>query len=125
LARIAEVSKTGWHLTKSSVRNASGNRKQVEELLAELRKLHRGELPEAVVANVKKWGLYYGSATVETLTLIEFSDRNILNELLKHPKLKETLVPYKAGDRAVMTVAAKDLKQVQKLLTDLGVEIKL
>ena len=125
LARIAEVSKTGWHLTKSSVRNASGNRKQVEELLAELRKLHRGELPEAVVANVKKWGLYYGSATVETLTLIEFSDRNILNALLKHPKLKETLVPYKAGDRAVMTVAAKDLKQVQKLLTDLGVEIKL
>lgn len=124
LARIAEEGKQGWKLTQRSVRKAAGNRKKVEELLAELNKLQRSDLPEALVANIKKWGLYYGTAAIETLTLIEFSDRNTLNEVLKHPQLKDKLAPYKAGERAVVTVEAKDLKQVRQILSELGVESK-
>lgn len=124
LARVADNGKHGWRLTPASVRKAGGNRKKVEELLAELGKLQRGELPATLIEDIKKWGLYYGSATIDTLTLIEFSDRETLNDLLKHPKLKSLLTPFKAGDRSLVTVESKQVKQVRQILDSLGVEAK-
>ncbi len=125
LARFAEKTDGGWRVTQASVRKAGGNRQKISELLSEMAALQRGELPENLIDAVKKWGAYYGSATVDTFTLVEFSDRNTLNELLKHPKLKEILSPFKAGERTIAAIPTKQQREVEKVLKELGVELPL
>jgi hypothetical protein len=125
LAQIAEERETGaWHLTQASVRRAGGNRNKVNQLLAELRKLQRGLLPESLVIQIKTWGGYYGQAAAETLTLIEFSDPVTLEELAQHPDLRPYLTPFPAGNRVLAIVPTEDLAKVKDRLAGFGVEVK-
>lgn len=125
LAQLAEEGAAGrWRLTPASVRRAGGSKRKVLQILTELEKLHRGKLPEPVAVMVKKWGGYYGRAAVETLTLIEFSSREIVAELLGHPRLKDYLTPFATNDRALVVVAPAHLEQVKNELADLGIVIK-
>ncbi len=125
LAQLAEEDAEGqWRLTRSSVRRAGGSKRKVEQMLEELQKLHRGKLPEAVAVVVKKWGGYYGRASVETLTLLELSNREIMNELLLHPILKDWLTPFPTADRALVIVVSDHLEQVKNELAELGIALK-
>ena len=125
LAQLAEENEDGrWRLTASSVRRAGGSKRKVLQILTELEKLQRGKLPEPVAIMVKKWGGYYGRAAVDTLTLIEFSSREIVDELLEHPRLKPFLMPFATNDRALVVVAPDHLEQVKNELAELGVTIK-
>lgn len=126
--RLASVAAQGpdgvWQLTPASVKRASGSRSKVERLLDDLRKLHRGELPEALVTQIKTWGGYLGQAKMETLTLLEFTDAEALVELRRHPLLQPYLSPFSAGNRSLVVVAADQLETVKKILTDLGLPVK-
>jgi hypothetical protein len=122
LARFTETEGTAWYLTEKSVGRAGGNRKKVQAILDELNKLNRGRLPAQIVENVKAWGHYYGSATIGAYTLIEFRDPAALDELFKHPDLKNYLHPFPAGDRALTAVAPENLATVQAILARLGVD---
>ncbi len=125
LDQLAEEEAEGqWRLTQSSVRRAGGSKRKVERVLAELQKLHRGKLPEQVTIMVKKWGSYYGRAAVETLTLLELSSREIMDELLHHPNLKNWLAPFPSTDRTLVVVAPDHLEQVKDELADLGIAVK-
>lgn len=125
LAQLAEESDDGrWRLTATSVHRAGGSKRKVLQILGELEKLHRGQLPEPVVSMVKKWGGYYGRAAAQTVTLLEFSDREIMNELLESPRLKDMLTAFPTNDRALVIVAADYLEQVKTELSDLGVSVK-
>ena len=125
LAQLAEEGDDGrWRLTPASVRRAGGSKRKVLQILEALEKLHRGKLPEPVRVMVKKWGGYYGQAAVETLTLIEFGSREIVDELLRHPYLKTLLTPFPTNDRALVTVAPDNLEQVKNKLADLGIVVK-
>ena len=94
LAQIAVETGDGWQLTAGSVRQSGGGRNRVNHLLDELRRLHRGQLPEPLVTRLKAWGGYYGQAAAETLTLLEFSDPVALQELSQHPALQADLTPF-------------------------------
>ena len=124
LMKVAEERGDGrWQLTPASVRGFGGSREKVQQLLDDLSRLQRGELPEAVIERIKTWGGYYGKATTGTVTLVEFSDPQCLAELWTHRKLKGLLTPFSAGDRALAVVPADRLVEVQEILGDLGVDV--
>jgi hypothetical protein len=124
LARLAEEAGDGvWRLTATSVRQAGGSRNKVLDLLDELGKLQRGALPDALVEQIKAWGGYYGNADAETLTLIEFTSRAILDELIRRPDLRPFLTCFSSGERAFAVVADGKLMQVKEILARYGVNV--
>ncbi|MEZ4641406.1 MAG: helicase-associated domain-containing protein [Chloroflexota bacterium] len=123
LARFTEEVEDGWQLTETAVSRAGGSQKKAQRIIDELRKLHRGQLPQVIVEQVKAWGGYYGAATVGTMTLFEFRDQGILSELCHLPELHDLLRPFPAGNRALAVVEAESVTAVQAILTRLGVKI--
>jgi len=125
LVRIAEQDAEGrWRLTPASVARAGGDRARVQALLAEVGLLHRGVLPEALVADIKRWGSYYGQAAIEALTLVEFDSRDHLQELVAVPALAAYLTPFAAGERALAVVKSADLPAVERIVNELGVKVR-
>lgn len=124
LDRVADESNGGWRLTEKSVQRAGGSQKKVTALLDELGKLQRGALPAKLVDQLKAWGGYYGAARAETLTLIEFQNQSILDELRAHPALKDHLTPFAREGRALAIVENGKLAEVKKVLSDFGVTVK-
>lgn len=125
LARFAAPQADGrWQITAASARQVGGSRKKVQELLEEMGKLQRGPLPSALVDRIKTWGAYYGEASSEVVTLIEFRDRQALEELSKRPDLQGILTPFRAGERAIAVVPRERLAEVTGILTALGVILK-
>ncbi|MBK8984928.1 MAG: helicase-associated domain-containing protein [Chloroflexi bacterium] len=123
LARFAIKTEDGWQLTAQSVGRAGGSKKKAQSIVDELGKLNRGRLPKSLVAQIRAWGGYYGSATVGTMTLFEFRDQETLAELRELPELKELLQPFAAGDRALAVVAGGQVTAVQAILARLGVKV--
>ena len=123
LARVAEEVNGGWHLSQKRVQKAGGSRKKVLAMLDELGKLHRGPLPQAIISRVQTWGGYFGQAAVETLTLVEFESREILQDLLEHPDLTPYLSPFSAGNRALAIIQSDALAEVKSILERLGVRL--
>ncbi|MEA3342173.1 MAG: helicase-associated domain-containing protein [Chloroflexota bacterium] len=124
LSRLAEETGDGsWALTSSSVRRAGGSKRKVMRLLDELTKLHRGSFPAQLVERLKAWGNYYGDASAETLTLIEFRDQAALEELRQHAELQEYLLPFSSEKRALAVVPEERLAQVKEILARFGVRV--
>ncbi len=124
LSRLAEEAGDGaWRLTAASVRRAGGSRSKVLSLLDELGKLQRGVLPDTLVEQIKAWGGYYGNADAETLTLIEFTGRAVLDELAQRPDLRPLLTPFPGGERALAIIAEGKLAQVKEILARYGVNV--
>jgi hypothetical protein len=63
---------------------------------------------------------------VETLTLVEFSDQETLDELLERPELRGDLIPFAPGKgkRALAIIAEGRREQVEEALRRLGVRTK-
>jgi hypothetical protein len=123
--RLADSLPDGrWRLTRQSVARAGGSKNKVQQLLAELGKLHRGALPGDLVMQVKAWGGYYGQAAVETLTLLEFRDQETLQEVAQLPEARDYLTLFPSQDRALAIVLAEKLAQVKAILAQLGVPVK-
>lgn len=114
----------GWRITSASIGQAGGDRAKVNALLKEMATLYRGELSPELIEQVKQWGGYYGGATVNTLTLIEFTDVKTLRELRKNKRLKALLTPFQAGDRALATLSADDLPAIKELLQERGIAVR-
>jgi len=93
-------------------------------LEVDLGQLHRGSFPTELIKQIKAWGGYYGRATAETLTLIEFRDQAILEEPVGHPDLQPYLPPFPTADRALAVVQAEKLPRVKKILARFGVQVK-
>ena len=125
LSKLAEETPGGtWKLTLRSVRRAAGDKTKAIRLLDELARLHRGELPNDLIAQIKAWGGYYGSAAVETISLIEFCDPGALDELRKLPDLQGLLTPFPADQRALAVVPMGRLPEVKEILTSFGVQVR-
>lgn len=124
LEKVAQEQKGGkWQITAQSIKKAGPGRANVTQTLAELTKLHRGRLPKALTEQIKVWGNYYGQATTQTVTLVEFSDPQSLADLLTRPDISPLLTPFPAGDRALATIQQTNLPQLQTLLTQLGIPL--
>ncbi len=125
LARLAEEqSDNRWQLTPASVRKNGGSKAKVLKMLDELRRLNRGDLPEAILTQVKAWGGYYGNAALETLTLIEFRDPEIMAELMQRPDLQGLLAPFSVENRALAVISPEKAGDIQDTLATLGMRVK-
>jgi len=125
LSKLADETPEGtWKLGPGSVRRAAGNRNKATQLLDELAKLHRGTLPRRLVDQIKAWGGYYGEAAVETLSLIEFRDPDVLDELRQDPDLGQLLAPFPVNQRALACVPADRLPEVKESLVRIGVKVR-
>jgi hypothetical protein len=124
LARVAaQAAHGGWRITAESVRKTGSGRDATLAVLAELEKLQRGVLPDALVADIKRWGGYYGRAEIATITLLEFESKAHLADVLAQPALRGCIAPFAAGERALATTPTDQLSVVEQLLCDLGVTI--
>ncbi|MCB8959566.1 MAG: helicase-associated domain-containing protein, partial [Ardenticatenales bacterium] len=123
LARFCAETATGWQLTEASVHRAGGSKEKAQRIIDELRRLHRGRLPEVIVRQVKAWGGYYGAAAAGEVHLFEFRDQEALAELCQLAELRELLQPFAAGNRALAVVAADQVAAVQAILAQLGIPI--
>lgn len=122
LSRFTEETGAEWRLTETAVCRAGGNKKKAQGIVDELRKLHRGRLPNSVVEQVKAWGGYYGAAKIGTMTLFEFRDQATLAELCQLTELKDLLQPFPAGKRALAVVDEESITAVKTILNRLGVK---
>ncbi len=124
LERYATETDNGhWRLTEDSVQRGTGDKKSVLAMLDDLQQLNRGALPPEIVTRVKSWGGYYGAVALETLTLIEFQDAEIMAELMNYPRLHGALTPFAADNRTLAIVAADKLSQVKTVLAGLGISV--
>ena len=99
LARFTEEVGNRWQLTESAVRHAGGSKKKAQKILDELKRLHRGHVPNEIVVRVKAWGGYYGSAAVGTVTLFEFRDQEIFGTPVRRASLAYACPPaFNSGE---------------------------
>lgn len=126
LERLAEERPGGtWQLTPNSVRRAGGSKERVRSVLQELERLCRGPLPAGLPQQIRAWGGYYGHAAIEQqVVLIEFRDRETLQELCADPAFEGLLSPFAAGERALAVVPAGRVQQVRNLLKQYGVDLR-
>ena len=104
---------------------SSGSPLTVNDILSRLQALHIGPLPRWVEIKVRAWGHYYGDAAMQTLTLVQFRDRNTLLELLREPELKGLLQIFTLDkDRALAVVSAEDPASLREALIQRGIEIR-
>lgn len=124
LARVAEETADGiWQITPESARRLGSGRDNIEQLLNELNLLQRGPLPPALITQLKNWGQYHGTATVQTLTLVEFQEKNVLQEILANTELRPYFTPFPAGERALAVITAENLPHLEQLLTQFGIPL--
>ncbi len=124
LARVAEETADGyWQITPESVRRLGSGRGSVEKLLDELTLLNRGALPPALINQLKTWGQYHGTATVQTLTLVEFQEKNVLQELMANQELRPYFTPFPAGERNLAVITTENLPQLEHQLAQLGIPL--
>lgn len=127
LGRVAPFTETvdgTLRITPKAVQRALRTGHTVDDILKALRSVHVGELPRKLVIDIKAWGKYYGDAQMDTLTLIEFRDHDVLRELLTDPDLAPYLKPFKAGPRPLAVVDRQHLDHVQRLLAERGIEVR-
>ena len=111
-------------ITPATVAAATKHNLSVPAMLAQLRSVHRGEIPAKLVMRLKAWGRYFGDARLGTLTLIEFRDEKARAELLADPELKKHITRFDAGERPLALVHSDALERVQELLAERGVELR-
>ncbi len=126
LAPFAEKSSDDrWGLTAGSVGRAVGNGWNANSILEALRAVHMGPLPPAIEAVIKTWARHYGTARMQTLTLIQFDTAEVLEELLHDPELAPLLVRFGPPDslRALASTRPEDAGHVRTLLLARGLDI--
>lgn len=125
LARYAAETDDGaWRLTEDSVRRSAGDKKSVLTMLDDLRQLNRGDLPPEIVTHIKSWGGYYGAVALDTLTLMEFQDAEVMAEIMHHPQLHGLLSPFQTVGRALAVVGKPYVRRVRKILAELGISVQ-
>ncbi len=106
-------------LIKTAVNNIS-----LDKVIAQLQQLHRGPLPPKLIIRLKSWCNYYGPASLQTLTLVEFSSTAVRDELLVDPELGEFLTQFEAHGRALAIVHPDHIQTVRTILKKRNVKIK-
>ena len=70
---------------------------EASAIIASLAEMAMGGVPAALQARIKAWSRHFGSATIQTLILVQFRDQETLDELLQDPALARLLaVPSEA-----------------------------
>ena len=126
LRPFCEQSEAGWRITARSVAQASAAGLEAAAILAYLEAMAVGGVPHELQVRIKAWSQHYGAATVQTLTLVQFRDQAVLDELRSSdPSLARYLMPFKPeAGLGLAVVAPEDVAAVSELLIERGVDLR-
>jgi hypothetical protein len=125
LRPFCEWSPAGWQITARSVAAANAAGLDAATLLARLQVMAVKGTPAALQARIKAWSQHYGAATVQVLTLVQFRDQDVLDELRSDPQLARLLKPFKPEARLGLAVlASADVAKATALLSERGVAVQ-
>jgi hypothetical protein len=81
-------------------------------------------VPPELQIRIKAWSKFYGDALIQTLTLIQFRDQDVLNELRNDPALARYIRPFKPDAKlGLALVKPADVAAVQALLAERGINL--
>ena len=112
-----------WQINAPAVRNAIENGWTAASILATLRALSIGPLPPRFDIKIKAWAGHFGKARMQTLTLLQFDNNKVLDELLDDTDVGPLLTRFVTADpsRALAVVHEDDIEPLRQLLAERGV----
>lgn len=124
LMQFAERSGEGWRITPAAVARATGRGMDAAAILERLSSLAHEAIPDVLQMQIKSWSKHYGTASINTLTLVQFRDQQTLDDLRQDPRLAKLLQPfYPEAGLGLAIVANKHRQELVKSLEALGVEV--
>lgn len=113
-----------WRITPESVQRAAAAGMSAPAIITSLETFALGGVPLELQTRIKAWSKYYGDAVVQTLTLIQFRDQDVLNELRNDPTLARYIRPFKPDAKlGLALVRPGDVAAVQALLAERGIDL--
>ena len=116
LARVMRI-------TAAGIRGALSNGISLDEILATLAHLHDGPLPVQVEQSIRAWARFFGRAKVNTVCLFEFSDQEVLNNLLDDESVSHYLSPIDGSLQSLVAVDPAHAEAVRELLAERGIDV--
>jgi hypothetical protein len=125
LARFAEPEDGGYRLTPASLQRAARNGMTAPQVVAEIKRVLRGEFPLALEQRLRAWAGHYGEAALEETILLRVKGGETLKELLADPEIGPLLRPLEAPEVGVTArVKPKDLERLRQILDERGIPYK-
>jgi hypothetical protein len=122
LARFAELNTSGaWRITPSSVRGAIQKNTSVEQVLALLADLSVGPVSAKLERSVRKWGGYFGKASLQSVALLELSSYEVLANLANDEEIGQWITPIEGAGKPLAVIAIDQAENVRRLLIERGV----
>ncbi len=112
-------------ITAAGVRSALSDGMALDEILATLAHLHDGPLPLLVEQNIRNWARFFGRASAKTVCLFEFSNQEVLNNLLDDDSIGQYLRLIEGSLQPVAIVDDAHAGIVREMLAERGIEITL
>lgn len=113
-----------WRITPESVQRAGAAGLSAPAIIANLETFALGGVPLELQTRIKAWSKYYGDAVVQTVTLIQFRDQDVLNELRNDSALARYIRPFKPDAKlGLALVRPGDVAAVQALLAERGIDL--
>lgn len=124
LQPFAERDGDGWRITAASVARAATGGLDAGAILVQLSTLAAGSVPLALQSQIKAWSKHYGSATISTMTLVQFRDQDTLDELRRDSELARVLKPFHPEAKlGLASIAAEQVGRLRDLLRTRGVDV--
>lgn len=124
LSPFADWDGATWRVTAASVARARLHGLEPAMILEQLRAAAGAALPAQLEMQIKAWSRHYGSASVHTLTIVQFKDQETLDELLRDRVLRRLMQPYAPAARLGLAVVDPDqLEELVAALVERGVEM--
>ena len=122
LAQFAEVDAKGhWAITPASVRTSINAGESVEQILAVLSDLNVEAVPTAVERLVRKWGGFFGEASLKSVMLLELSSFEVLTNLTSDPEIGPWLSAIEGASKPLAIVDGAQAEAVREALAERGV----
>jgi hypothetical protein len=113
----------GEKITPDSIRVAMSAGMPLDQLLATLAELHTGPIPEALEHKIRAWASFYGSATLQSVVLLELSSLDVLTNLLNDPEVGPHLTPVEGAVTPTAIVDSTRVDDVRRMLTERGIAV--
>ena len=124
LQTFAENCGDNWCITAKSVRRAARMGTDAAHILAELEQVAQGGVPPELAGHIKAWSGHFGEAKLRTVTLLQFRNHAVLEELLADRELARYLRAFEPKARLGLAIVMPEhVEHVRQLLAERGVEV--